>query len=223
MLLRPHNKERKEKRMTQTMKFLSWGLLVALLVGCMPGPAAVAGVKPVHSEKPRIVEPQLSADDQSELSSGNTAFALDLFQVLNEQADNLFFSPYSISLALAMTYGGARGDTAEQMASTLHFTLPPDRLHPAFNATDQALASRKENGGQGADGKGFRFNIVNDLWGQQDYTFQPEFLDLLSANYGAGLRLVDFKQDPEKARLAINEYIESKPNSALKIWFPRAR
>jgi hypothetical protein len=68
----------------------------------------------------------------SPLVAGNNGFTFALYQRLRTEEGNLFFSPYSISLALAMTYAGARGETAEQMAETLHFTLPPAQLHERF-------------------------------------------------------------------------------------------
>ena len=80
---------------------------------------------------------------------GNTAFALDLYEVIAGSEENLFYSPYSISLALAMTYSGARGATERQMAETLRFSLPRDRLHPAFNALDLALTSEVQEEGKG--------------------------------------------------------------------------
>ena len=73
---------------------------------------------------------------------GNNAFAVELYGQLRNQNGNLFFSPESISTALAMTYAGARGDTASEMAKTLHFTLPPDRLHPAMGALLSDLNAR---------------------------------------------------------------------------------
>ena len=68
----------------------------------------------------------------AKLVDGNTQFAFDLYAQLRQQPGNLFLSPYSLSTALAMTYAGARGETAEQMAETLHLSLPPQELHPAF-------------------------------------------------------------------------------------------
>src|ERR1035441_1661648 len=70
--------------------------------------------------------------DRAAVVEGNNAFAIDLYGQVRTQSGNLFFSPDSISTALAMTYAGARGDTATEMAKTLHFTLPPQRLHPAM-------------------------------------------------------------------------------------------
>ena len=113
----------------------SVALLVALLllplITCTqpaPGPGEL-----LKSDRERITSPDVNATEQALLVEGNTAFAFDLYQALREQDGNLFYSPYSISLALAMTYAGARGETAQQMADTLHFLLAQDRLHPAFN------------------------------------------------------------------------------------------
>ena len=124
--------------------------------------------------------------DLAALARGNTAFAFDLYETLRDDGNNLFYSPYSISLALAMTYAGARGDTETQMTDTLHFLLPQDRLHPTFNTLDLELASRGKDD-QGRDTEGFRLNIANAVWGQHDYQFQQTFIDLLAEYYGAGV------------------------------------
>ena len=86
------------------------------------------------SVQDRETSPVVADQDLAALVDGNTDFALDLYQVLSESDGNLFYSPYGISLALAMTYVGARGETEGQMADTLRFRLSQNRLHPAFNA-----------------------------------------------------------------------------------------
>ncbi len=73
------------------------------------------------------------------LIEGNSGFALDLYARLRSGEGNLFLSPYSVSAALAMTYAGARGETAEEMAQALRFSLPPERLHPAFSKLAASL------------------------------------------------------------------------------------
>lgn len=207
--------------MFQKQRLISFILLVSLLAGCVPGAISTGGIQAVQSSLSRESAPQADLADKHELAAGNNAFALGLYQAVKGESENVFFSPYSISLALAMTYAGANGETERQMAETLHFNLPEDRLHPAFNALDQELASRKDSGsGQGADGKGFRFNIVNDLWGQKDYQFQAAFLDTLAKNYGAGLRLLDFSSQPEAARQNINKYIAEKTEDRIKDLIP---
>jgi serpin B len=156
----------------------------------------------VSSDKPRATD-SAGKQDIDILVDGNSAFALGLYGALKQGGGNLFYSPYSISQALAMTYAGARGATEKEMAATLHFTLPQNRLHPAFNSLDQQLKARGQ-GAKGKDDKGFRLNIVNAIWGQKDYRFLPEYLDLLASNYGAGLRVLDFRSEPETCRMIIN-------------------
>ena len=147
-------------------------------------------------------------------------FAFDLYRALCVEDGNLFYSPYSISLALAMTYAGARGETERQMADTLHFLLPQDRLHPAFNDLDIRLASRARDQQRDFD-TGFRLNIANALWGQEGYEFVEEFLNVLSENYGAGVRPMDFMTMPEESRLTINDWVADRTEDRIKDLIPQ--
>jgi len=177
-------------------------LLVLPLIAC----DQAAGGELLISDKERITSPDVNPSEQALLVEGNSAFAFELYQALREEEGNLFYSPHSISVALAMTYAGARNQTAEQMADTLEFLLEQERLHPAFNWLDAELASRGE-GAQGKDDKGFRLNVVNAIWGQKDYEFLSDFLDVLAENYGAGLRILDFINETEQSRVAINKWV----------------
>ena len=172
------------------------------------------------SSKPRSTSPDVSTSDATDLVAGNSAFAFELYQALREEPGNLFFSPYSISLALAMTYAGARGETELQMADTLEFALSQDSLHPAFNQLDLELASRGE-GAAGKDEKGFRLNIVNAIWGQEGYEFLDEFLDTLAESYGAGLRLLDYINEPEESRVIINDWVEDQTEGRIEDLIPK--
>jgi serpin B len=202
------------------LKFVALGLSLSLaLAGCAPLSPSGGG-KTLQSKVRRDLAPQIPAADAESLARGNRAFALDFYQAVSAQDGNLFFSPYSLSVALAMTYAGARGATAEQMAETLHFTLPQERLHPAFNGLDLALASRGE-GARDKDKQAFQLNAANSLWGQVDYAFTPEFLDLLAQNYGAGLRLVDFANAPEPARQEINDWVEKQTEGRIEDLVPQ--
>ena len=173
----------------------------------------------LQSDKVRITSPGVSPAEQALLVEGNSAFAFGLYQALKGEEGNLFYSPYSISCALAMTYAGARGETAQQMADTLQFLLDQDKLHPAFNWLDAELAKRGE-GAEGKDGKGFRLNIVNAIWGQKDYSFLSAFLDVLAENYGAGLRILDFITETEASRLAINQWVNDQTEGRIKDLIP---
>jgi len=173
----------------------------------------------VSPGRPRETSPDVSDADTALLIEGNTAFAFELYRALREESDNLFYSPHSISLALAMTYAGARGDTAQQMADTLHFILEQERLHPAFNWLDAELARRGEDA-EGKGGQGFRLHIANSIWGQKDYSFLPAFLDVLAKNYGAGLRVLDFIDETEQSRLTINQWVSDQTEGRIENLFP---
>ncbi len=192
-----------------------WALLLLVAVAC--GDTSVHSTE-VRSTKERATPSAVEAE-LNELASGNNAFAFDLYQVLAREDGNLFYSPYSISLALAMTYAGARGETENQMADTLHFRLSQDMLHATFNALDTELASRGE-GARGKDGEGFRLHIVNAVWGQQGYEFLETFLDVLAENYGAGLKPVDFAGAPEESRLIINDWVAERTEDRIKDLIP---
>jgi serpin B len=200
-------------------------IIVLALVLLLPVIASIQLAQPaageeLKSDKERITSPDVRLSDQALLVEGNSAFAFKLYQALKGKGGNLFYSPYSISMALAMTYAGASGETAEQMADTLEFLLEQERLHPAFNWLGAELASRGE-GAQGKDGKGFRLNVVNAIWGQKDYSFLSSFLDVLAENYGAGLRILDFITETEKSRLAINDWVSDQTEGRIEDLIPQ--
>ncbi|MGA2159010.1 MAG: serpin family protein [Dehalococcoidia bacterium] len=202
------------------MKLFSVLGLCTILLGVLPAcqPPAASGDVAI-SDKPRETVGTVNQADLSELVGGNNQFAVALYQILKSGAGNLFYSPYSISMALAMTYAGARGTTAQQMADTLHFTLAQDSLHTTFNGLDQELASR----GQGAkdkEGQAFKLNIVNALWGQRGYQFLSQYLDLLAQDYGAGMRLMDFRNDPDGSRQTINKWVADQTKDKIQDLIP---
>ena len=209
-------------------------ILSAALIGCgqkssetisptAPPPTetpSASATEEVRSEKTRVTVPVTTDSELSDLVRGNNAFAFDLYQKLREEeSGNLFYSPYSISLALAMTYAGARGETERQISNTLHFILPQDKFHPAFNALDLQLTSRGEES-SGKDGKGFRLNIANAIWGQQGYDFLQDFLDKLAENYGAGMKIANFTEAPENSRVAINDWVAQQTEEKIKDLIP---
>jgi serpin B len=161
------------------------------------------------SSRQREIDPQVPTADMTTLASDNAAFAFDLYGKLKAGNANVAFSPASVSLALAMAYAGAASETAAGMAQALHFTLPPERLHPAFNALDQALASRGQ-GLSGSHGGAMRIDIANSAWLEKTLDLLPGFLDTLAVNYGAGVNLVDFINAPDAARVQINAWVADK-------------
>ena len=196
----------------------STAVLVALACAALAAACGTdgAGSGELRSERERAVPVDAPP---AALARDNGAFAFDLYRTLADEDGNLFFSPHSISLALAMTYAGATGETAHQMAETLHFRLPGAELHAAFNALDHALASRGRDV-QGQDGERFRLNIVNAVWGQQGHVFQEAFLDVLAESYGAGVRPADFHGAPEASRLAINDWVAESTEDRIRDLIP---
>lgn len=153
-----------------------------------------------------------------ELVAGNNAFAFDLYQAIRENSDgNLFYSPYSISQALAMTYAGARGNTETQMAEVLGFTLPQSELHSTFSALNLDLIERGNAEGSEAEGVPPRaLHVANALWGERSYPFLPDYLTLTQTQYGAGLRLVDFRGNPDAARAEINDWVADNTEDRIQ-------
>jgi serpin B len=180
------------------------------LTSCAQGQAQA---QIAQSKAQRVTSPGAGPADLGELVAGNSAFAFDLYQALRGRDGNLFYSPYSVSVALAMTYAGAQGQTEQQMAATLHYTLSQDRLHPAFNALDLSLVGAKQDE--------FKLHIANSLWGQTGYAFLAEFLDTLAQNYGAGLRLLDFQKEPEPSRQTINDWVSEQTEEKIKDLIPQ--
>jgi len=154
-----------------------------------------------------IVE-QAPPVDAREVVIGNTTFATDLYAKLKNEKGNLFFSPYSISSALAMMFAGARDDTAQRMAKVLHFAVPQMELNPAFAALEGELNAVQKKGQ-------VQLSIANSLWPQKGYPFLPGYVGLLKQDYGTSVTPLDYAGDPEAARRTINEWVEQKTNRKI--------
>jgi serine protease inhibitor len=172
-------------------------LLLSLLIACLLLLFSVGGAETTS----------VTDADRAVVVEGNNAFAVALYHQLCGQTGNLFFSPESISTALAMAYAGARGNTASEMAKALHFTAPPAQLHPAMGALLRDLNAAHSD---------YQLNVANALWAQQGYTFLDQFLNLLTTDYGAGVQQVDFKGAREAARSTINQWVEQKTQDKIK-------
>jgi serpin B len=209
--------------MEDTVKYLEYFSILAALSLFLSACGGAAAPGPSNSiaksDRQRIAAPDAPASDLQTLVNGNNAFALDLYQSLRDQDGNLFYSPFSISLALAMTYAGARGKTETQMANVLHFDLPQTGLHPAFNALDQELTKRGVPTSK--DEQPMQPDIANAIWAQKDYAFLQDYLDLIAGDYGAGIRLADFINQAEAARIEINNWVSDKTNDKIKDLIPQ--
>ena len=180
-----------------------------ILSACGPSPSASIA----QSNLQRVTAPETPPGDIQSLVEDNNAFAFDLYRSLAAQDGNLIYSPYSISLALAMIYAGARGQTESQMAQVLHF-LPQGQLHPAFNALDLQLAERGKP--QSEEETPLQLDIANAVWAEQTYPFLQSFLDTIALNYGAGIRLADFINEHETVRQEINGWVSDRTTGKIK-------
>ncbi|MHC4744292.1 MAG: serpin family protein [Planctomycetota bacterium] len=210
-----------------------------LLINILISLGLIAGLLFLLGKSPVIADEAAPAADINVVVAGNTEFAFDLYARLKDhpavkKADgNLFFSPYSISTALAMTYCGARGRTAEQMAQTLKFPYDKQRVHLEGRPNTRrpwmelkapwelprlanAFGTLEKNLKAEPGDSGYELNVANALWGQAGYAFLDTFLELNRKYYGAGLKEVDFAGQTEKARKTINAWIEKQTKDKIK-------
>jgi serpin B len=149
------------------------------------------------------------AGNRDTLVNDNTRFAFDLYkQIANSDKENgnVFISPFSISVALGMTYAAARGNTEEEMAKAMRFSLSQDQLHSAFSELLSGLKGSKD----------FELAIANRLWGQKGYKILPAFKKIADTNYQGGLQEVDFAGNPEPSRKVINDWVEEMTRKKIQ-------
>ncbi|HYB41884.1 MAG TPA: serpin family protein [Candidatus Methylomirabilis sp.] len=166
----------------------------------------VGGIGMAASGKP-------AGPDEAALVKGNDQFAADLYGVLRGRDGNVFFSPYSISNALAMTYAGARGSTATQMAAALRLPMGGDRLHRAFAGVNGEV---NDSGAKG----GSELLVANALWTQAGLATVPTFQATVKTLYGAALTPLDFRRAPEASRGTINAWVEQQTRDHIKDLVP---
>ncbi|MGB9707194.1 MAG: serpin family protein [Microgenomates group bacterium] len=169
--------------------------------------------KPEFEEKISVAEPKQKLADINNVVDANNQFALDYYSKLKEKdSDNIFFSPFSISTALAMTYEGARGQTAEEMRRVFYFPRDDN-----LRRTEYAAIFNQLNKGD----KKYKLSTANALWAQKDYQFLAEYFDKVEKYYGGKATNLDFKKDPEGSRITINNWVEDQTNDKIKDLIPQ--
>ena len=149
-----------------------------------------------------------AAPPEAQATAAVNAFALDIYrQLAGDEKGNIFFSPYSVSSALAMTWAGAAGSTAGEMAAALRFP-EPEALHAGMKALMERFNAIPKGAGA--------LEIANRLWRDRQGKLLPEYAALVEANYGAGVGIMDFRQDPEQTRKEINSWVERKTRDKIK-------
>ncbi len=148
-------------------------------------------------------------DAARQVATANNKFAFDLCARLRQDSQNLFFSPFSVFAALAMTYGGARGETAVQMAATLHLAGLGSAAHMAVGRLLQDICG-------GSAGRHYSLQIANALWKRQGLEFLPRFVDLMREHYGAEPQEADFAGAVEEACRRINAWVMEQTQGRIR-------
>lgn len=139
-------------------------------------------------------------------------FAFDLYNQFKDEEGNIFFSPYSISTAMAMVYEGAKGDTAQEIQSVFNFPIDDTVRQSSFASLFNKLNQPNPD---------FQLKVANALWAQADYQFLEDYLNILKTYYVGEANNVDFKNDTEASRQVINGWVENKTNKKIMDLFPK--
>ncbi|MDD5086798.1 MAG: serpin family protein, partial [Candidatus Nanoarchaeia archaeon] len=183
--------------------YISIGLILIILCGFLSGCIVKAELKDDSEATPEKV---------NEVVDANNEFAFDLYsKYKDEKQGNIFFSPYSISTAMAMTYEGARGQTADEIKQVFHFP-DEDVRRPAF-----ARLYNNMNIGN----KEYELSTANALWAQKDYKFLDEYFSTIKRYYDGDVTNLDFMGETEKSRLTINNWVEDKTRNKIKDLMPQ--
>ncbi len=150
------------------------------------------------------------------VTAGNH-FAIDLYGQIRGAKGNICVSPFSVSSALEMAAAGAGGKTADQMLAVLHWTDAPGDLPAAAAALNATMTGPAQTATPPDDeSRGAQVSIANALFGQQGFSYQAPFLNLLAQKYGAPLQNVDFAGQPGKACAAINAWAAKQTHDRIK-------
>lgn len=206
-------------------RLLLTGLLATLALGTAacgdddddPGdstPSDPEGIELLTSELVRL---ESTPSEARPAADSMNRFAFDLYRQLEGDAPNVVFSPYSVVTALAMTWNGAAGQTYDEMTAVLY---ADDGYNQAMNALDAAITSRAGEYEVGDETVTLELETANQLWGQKDFPFESTFLDVIAANFGAGLRIVDFIGNTEGSRELINEWVSERTRERIPELIP---
>lgn len=187
--------------------------LSLMMSACSQNPTQTPEQQTTQLEKKQLNVDDIKPADIQAVSDANNQFAINFFnnQQAKKPSQNIFFSPYSLSTALAMTYEGATGDTAKEMEKVLHFPDKETLRKGSAGIYNQINSTNTDN-----QAKSYALNTTNALWLQQDFELKPEFTQNVNRFYGGDVTLLDFKNSPETSAKTINRYIEKETNEKIK-------
>jgi len=190
---------------------MNWKILTGITIILAIGIAG--GVFLFHKGTISLPEPKPKLSDINNVVDANNQFALDYYSKLREkEKSNIFFSPFSISSALAMTYEGAKEKTAEEIRAVFYFPADDN-----LRRTEYAAIFNKLN----RENKKYQLSIANALWAEKDYQFLTEYFDRVEKYYGGKAVNLDFKKDPEGSRIVINNWVKDQTNDKIKDLIPQ--
>ncbi len=160
----------------------------------------------------KVQTPQIDEAITKTIVAGNNRFCFNLYQSLSEkESGNIFYSPFSISMALAMLYEGAKGWVAQEIEDVFQFPVDARTRHESFKALHQQLNKK---------GAKYKLSIANALWIQKDYPILAQYLKTIETYYSGYATNLDFIGAIEQARKTINKWVEEKTNDKIKDLFP---
>ncbi len=156
-----------------------------------------------------------ASESGKKVVQANNQFALELYSRLisdpGQAGENIFFSPWSISSALAITYEGARGMTAEEIQSVFHF--------PTDTATRQT-GFYEISTGLNRGGSGYTLRTANALWAEKTYPFLPSYTSIARSSYSAHVTNLDFIGNAEPSRETINRWVADQTANKIQDLLP---
>jgi serpin B len=193
-------------------------ILLIVITGCT-GTIPVQPVSPTIEKTPVGQTPtpviMIDAGSTKAVADANNRFAFDLYSRLAKDREstgsNIFFSPFSLSSALAITYEGAKGETADEIRSVFYFPTNDTTCRNGFTGLNAGINSGDSS---------YSLRTANALWAEKTYPFLAEFVSTAERSYGAKTTNLDFKAHPEDSRITINSWVENKTEDRIKDLIP---
>jgi serpin B len=158
------------------------------------------------------LESIINETEELDVVTANNQFAIDLYSELKGEEGNIFFSPYSISTALAMLYEGTKGQTADEIQNV--FYLPRDDSLRRTSFSEIINRLNKEDAP-------YKLSTANALWIQENYPILKEYIETVEKHYSGKVTNLDFVGATEESRQTINTWVEEQTNNKIKDLFPQ--
>ncbi len=186
-----------------------WSLLTTLLIIILFGCTSKESAVEEQPSNDLMDDPNLKKIFEMKQEERLNNFAFDIYkEILRKEDGNMVVSPFSISTAMAMAYGGSGEETKNQMSKTLMFDPDMNVFHKEFNEHSKKIEKLA--------GDDLELNIANGMWIQHDYPFLQSYIETIQKYYGSVLHEADFKSDQEKIRQEINKWVEERTNHKIQ-------